>query len=111
MNDNTIIDMFAKRDAKYEERFNQIESKVDETNGYLKGVVESNQKLIKLFSISLGVISFIAILAVGAIIVGAIGKDGFKTVRDSMPKVSYAIPATNDLDKWQNNRHNAIWIS
>ena len=42
MNDNTIIEMFSKRDAKYEERFNQIESKVDETNGYLKGVVESN---------------------------------------------------------------------
>ena len=111
MNDTTIIDMFAKRDAKYEERFNQIESKVDETNGYLKGVVESNQRLIKLLTISLGIISFIAVLAVGAIIVGAIGKDGFKTVRDSMPKVSYAIPATNDLDKWQNNKHNAIWIS
>jgi heme-degrading monooxygenase HmoA len=42
MNDNTIIDMFAKRDEKYEERFNQIESKVDETNGYLRGVVDSN---------------------------------------------------------------------
>ena len=81
MNDNTIIDMFAKRDEKYEERFNQIESKVDETNGYLKGVVESNQKLIKLFSISLGVISFIAILAVGAIIVGAIGKEGLYSAR------------------------------
>ena len=111
MNDNTIIDMFAKRDAKYEERFNQIESKVDETNGYLKGVVDSNQKLIKLLTVAIGIISFIAVLAVGAIIVGAIGKDGFKTVRDSMPKVSYAIPATNDLDKWQNHRHNAIWIS
>lgn len=81
MTDSTIIDMFAKRDEKYEERFNQIESKVDETNGYLKGVVESNQKLIKLFSISLGVISFIAILAVGAIIVGAIGKEGLYSAR------------------------------
>ena len=42
MTDSNIIDMFAKRDEKIEERFNQIESKVDETNGYLKGVVESN---------------------------------------------------------------------
>ena len=49
MTDGNIIDMFAKRDEKIEERFNVIESKVDETNGYLKGVVESNQKLIKLF--------------------------------------------------------------
>ena len=108
MTDSTIIDMFAKRDEKYEERFNQIESKVDETNGYLKGVVESNQKLIKLFSISLGVISFIAILAVGAIIVGAIGKDGFKTVRNAVPNLTYCIPAVNDLDKWQ-NRHGESW--
>ena len=104
MTDNTIIDMFAKRDEKYEERFNQIESKVDETNGYLKGVVESNQRLIKLLTISLGIISFIAVLAVGAIIVGAIGKEGFKTVRDAVPNLTYYIPAVNDLDKWQ-TRH------
>ena len=53
-------------------------------------------------------ISFIAILAVGAIIVGAIGRDGFKTVRDAVPKLTYCIPAANDLDKWQ-NRHGATW--
>ena len=101
MTDNTIIDMFSKRDAKYEERFNQIESKVDETNGYLKGVVESNQRLIKLLTISLGIISFIAVLAVSAIIVGAIGENGFKTVRDKMPNIAYAIPADHkELDQW-----------
>lgn len=101
MTDNTIIDMFAKRDEKYEERFNQIESKVDETNGYLKGVVDSNQKLIKLLTISLGIISFIAVLSVGAVIFGAIGKDGFKTVRDSVPTITYAIPADHkELDQW-----------
>ena len=108
MTDNTIIEMFAKRDEKYEERFNQIESKVDETNGYLKGVVELNQKLIKLFTYSIAVISFIAIMAVGAIIVGAIGREGFKTVRDAVPNLTYYIPAPNDLDKWQ-NRHGATW--
>jgi hypothetical protein len=62
-------------------------------------------------TIAIGIISFIAVLAVGAVIFGAIGKDGFKTVRDSVPTFSYAIPASNDLDKWQNNRHSAIWIS
>jgi len=101
MTDNTIIDMFAKRDEKHEERFNQIESKVDETNGYLKGVVESNQRLIKLLTISLGVISFIALIAVGAVIFGAIGEKGLKSVRDSMPKVTYAIPADHkELEPW-----------
>lgn len=66
--------------------------------------MESNQKLIKLFTYSIAVISFIAIMAVGAIIVGAIGKEGFKTVRDGVPNLTYYIPAVNDLDKWQ-NRH------
>lgn len=43
MTDTTIIEMFAKRDEKIEERFNSIESKVDSMCGYLKGVVESNE--------------------------------------------------------------------
>lgn len=69
--------------------------------GYLKGVVDSNEKLIKLFTRALYVISFIAIVAVGAIIVGAIGESGFKTVRDAVPTVSYAIPANHhELDQW-----------
>lgn len=42
MTDGNIIEMFAKRDEKIEERFNSIESKVDELSGYLRGVVESN---------------------------------------------------------------------
>lgn len=49
--------------------------------GYLKGVVDSNEKLIKLFTRALYVISFIAITAVGAVIFGAIGKEGMHSVR------------------------------
>ena len=69
--------------------------------GYLKGVVDSNEKLITLFTRALYVISFIAIVAVGAIIVGAIGENGFKTIRDAVPTISYAIPANHhELDEW-----------
>ena len=69
--------------------------------GYLKGVVDSNEKLITLFTRALYVISFIAIVAVGAIIVGAIGENGFKTIRDTVPTISYAIPANHhELDEW-----------
>lgn len=101
MTDSNIIDMFAKRDEKIEARFNDIEGKVDELNGYLKGVVESNQRLISLFTKAMCVISFIAIISVGAIIVGAIGESGFKTIRNSIPATSYAIPANHhELDKW-----------
>lgn len=47
------------------------------------------------------VISFIAIISVGAVIFGAIGKDGMKSVRGMVPNVGYMIPAPHDLDKWQ----------
>ena len=110
MTDSNIIDMFAKRDEKYEERFNQIESKVDETNGYLKGVVDSNQKLIKLLTIALGIISFIAVLAVSAIIVGAIGENGLYSARKSVPKIlTYVIPTDNhELDPWQYGKQTKV---
>ena len=101
MTDSNIIDMFAKRDEKIEQRFQSIEQKVDSMCGYLKGVVDSNEKLIKLFTSALYIIGFIAITAVGAIIVGAIGESGFKTIRDAMPTISYAIPADHhELDQW-----------
>lgn len=108
MTDNAIIEMFNKRDEKIESRFQSIEQKVDSMCGYLRGIVEQNEKLIRLFTRALHIISFIAILSVGAIIVGAIGESGFRAVRDSIPKISYAIPSTNDLDKWQ-NRHGVAW--
>lgn len=73
--------------------------------GYLKGVVDSNEKLIKLFTRALYIISFIAIIAVGAVIFGAIGKDGMHSVRQIVPDIVYAIPTDNhEVDTWQNGR-------
>lgn len=101
MTDDKIIDMFAQRDDRIEHRFNSIEGKVDELNGYLKGVVESNQRLISLFTKAMYVISFIAVMAVGAVIFGAIGKDGMHSVRQIIPDIVYAIPADHhELDQW-----------
>ena len=101
MTDSSIIEMFAKRDEKIEERFQSIEQKVDSMCGYLKGVVDSNEKLITLFTRALYIISFIAIIAVGAVIFGAIGKDGMHSVRQIIPDMVYAIPADNhELDQW-----------
>ena len=48
---------------------------------------------------------FVAIFSlIGAIIYGAIGKQGLFAVRDSMPKVAQAIPWHNDLDRFTNRR-------
>ena len=94
-------------------RINHIESKVDETNGYLRGVVESNEKLLAImdkrdvmFWRTICVLAFIAILSVAAVIVGAIGKEGLYAARKAVPIASDALPAHNDFDKYaHNNQH------
>ena len=49
---------------------------------------------------------FLVIFAlIGAIIYGAIGKQGLFAVRDSMPKVALAIPWHNDLDRFYQRRN------
>ena len=96
-------------------RINTLESKVDETNGYLKGVVESNNKVVQvneriiqlmenrdvLFWRIVVILAFITLISLGAVIYGAIGKEGLHSVRQTLPPISTAaIPAHNDLDKW-----------
>lgn len=89
-------------------RINELETKIDSTNGYLKGVVESNTELIKLLKRSLHVLAGIAFICVVAclfaLIYGAIGEHGLHSVRKAMPGTAYAIPAHNDFDKWR-GRH------
>lgn len=92
-------------------RINKIESKVDSMTGYLKGVVETNEKLIDLFkrrdtTLNRVVWALIALLffALGVIAFGAIGKEGMHSVRKTLPNLppqSAAIPAHNDFDKWR----------
>ena len=99
-------------------RLNSLESKVDETNGYLRGVVESNEKLFaqhdKLITLLerrdatqnrvIWALVVLLFFAVGVIAFGAIGKEGMHSVRQTLPKVpttSWAIPAHNDFDKWR----------
>lgn len=80
-------------------RVNVLEQVCNETNGYLKGIVESNEKLIKLFSKALYILAAIAVLSLLAVIYGAIGKEGMKSVRETMPRVA-DIQGVADLDKW-----------
>ena len=98
-------------------RLNTLESKVDETNGYLRGVVESNEKLITLLEKRdatlnrvIWALLVILLFALGVIAFGAIGKDGMHSVRQTLPALpqqSVAIPAHNDFDKWRGRHHKA----
>ena len=101
--------------SKVYDRINSVESKVDETNGYLRGVVESNVNLIDLLKRRdtttgriITALVFLLLFAMGVIAYGAIGERGLKTVRDTLPTVptqTDALPAHNDFDKYANNNH------
>lgn len=96
---------------KVYDRVNAVESKIDETNGYLKGVVESNVSLIDLLKrrdtttgYIITALVILLLFALGVIAYGAIG-EGLRTVRDTLPSVpthSEAVPTHNDFDKWAN---------
>lgn len=96
-------------------RLNSLESKVDETNGYLRGVVESNEKLITLLEKRdttlnrvIWALLVILLFALGVIAFGAIGKEGMHSVRQTLPALPQqtdALPAHNDFDKWLHRHH------
>lgn len=92
-------------------RVNDLEADQSETKGYLKAIVEQNEKLIALLQkrdastgrIIWALFGVISILLF-ALIYGAIGEQGLHSVRQSMPMVpqqTAAIPAHNDFDKWR----------
>ncbi len=95
-------------------RINKLESKVDETNGYLRGVLEFNEKLTvqndKLIRQNTrNTYLFFLLGLVGWLVVayGAVGPDGLKSVRQTLPSVPIqadALPAHNDFDKYANNQ-------
>ena len=96
-------------------RVNTLESKIDETNGYLRGVVESNEKLITLLEKRdttlnrvIWALLVILLFSLGVIAFGAIGKEGMHSVRQSLPTLpatAEAIPPHNDFDN--SNRQTA----
>ena len=98
-------------------RLNSLESKVDETNGYLRGVVESNERVVAVNEQLLALINkrdasqaritwallTLLFFAIGVIAFGAIGKDGMHSVRQTLPLDTAAIlPHPDGLDKWRN---------
>ena len=98
------------KDAEHDKiysRINSLESKVDSTNGYLRGVVESNEKLIaliekrdKTMSRVMWGLLVLLLFTIGVIAFGAIGKEGMFTIRDTVPKMA-AFPPDHSLDKWK----------
>ena len=97
-------------------RINKLESKIDDTNGYLRGVVESNERVVAVNEQLLVLIDkrdraqarimwalmMLLFFALGVIAFGAIGKDGMHSVRQTLPIDTAAIlPHPDGLDKWR----------
>ena len=72
------------------DRVSELEKGQAETNGYLKAVVEQNERYIKLVWRVILILAFITIASLFALIWGACGSEGFKTIRDSLPNVPTA---------------------
>ena len=95
-------------------RINKIESKVDETNGYLRGVVEfngkitvQNDKLIRQNARNTYLFFLLGLVGWLVVAYGAVGRDGLKSVRQTLPSVPIqtdALPTHNDFDKYANNQ-------
>lgn len=48
----------------------------------------------------IGLLFIVIFSLIGALIYGAVGKEGLRAVRETMPKVAQAIPWHNDMDKF-----------
>ena len=87
-------------------KYNEVLKEQSATNGYLKAIVDQNNKLIELLKKALYALAGIASVCVTAclfaLIYGAIGEKGLHSVRQTMPTMA-AIPAHNDFDdgKWK----------
>lgn len=93
-------------------RINSLESKQAETNGYLQAILEGpresnlrhdarfdkfmeqNDRYMKLVWRIILILTAITVISIFAIIYGAIGDKGLKSVRESVP----ALPISNTID-------------
>lgn len=92
-------------DDIHKQLFDKINAATNElalVRGQMEAQNKINGDLVRLLKLVLWGAFVIILILLGALIFGAIGKDGLFAVRDSMPKVAQAIPWHNDFDrKWR----------
>lgn len=99
------VGMGTHHDEIEKDQYDKINALSANVAGLASAVEISNNINLQLVALLKKVLigAFIIILILlGALIFGAIGKEGLFAVRDSMPKVTQAIPWHNDFDrKWR----------
>lgn len=80
------------------ERLNKNEDQISNLLGKVGILVEQNDKFLKLIGKAISALFWVCVMLIGAIIYGAIGKDGFYAVRSLPTTVAFDQPAIPNYD-------------
>ncbi len=90
------------------DKINACTAEMKELTGAVRILTQQNERQQKIIKWAFGIV-ILCLLIIGY---GAIGKEGMVSVRSTLPsplghddKTTYAIPASNDLDKWRAAHH------
>lgn len=76
-------------DEQQDERINKLTARVEQLTGAVDVSNQMNQQLIALLKKALFYMFLIIVFLIGAIVYGAIGKEGFYAVRPTFPTTAY----------------------
>ena len=83
----------------------QLEQSAADYAAAMEEMKSMHESYVTMTKYIIGILSVVIFSLIGAIIYGAIGRQGLFAVRDSMPKVALAIPWHNDLDRFYQRRN------
>lgn len=89
-------------DEQQDERINKLTARVEQLTGAVDVSNQMNLQLIALLKKALFYMFLIIVFLIGAIIYGAIGKDGFYAVRPTFPTTAYH-PHGGDIIPWSDD--------
>lgn len=78
----------------------QMQQNAEEHKAAIAEIQKMHDSYVTMTKYIIGLLFLVIFALIGAIIYGAIGKQGLFAVRDSMPKVGAIMPMSNDLDKY-----------
>ena len=82
----------------------QIEQSAVDHSAAMDKLQKMHDSYVKMTKYIIGMLFIVIFSLIGALIYGAIGKEGLHAVRDTMPKVTFAVPWHNDLDRFFHRR-------
>lgn len=82
----------------------QIEQGAVDHSAAMDKIQKMHDSYVKMTKYIIGLLFIVIFSLIGALIYGAIGKEGLHAVRETMPNVVQAVPWHNDMDKFFRRR-------